>query len=138
MQHAHFLCCSDYWVYSLVGLPVTHEQLPVFFMLLLPSYFQEVCTNLLSWGIANACLSCQSAAIVVQHECHLVMTKNPGKNRPLDEEEVQFVDALEAARQEKEQADRKQELDALEAYQLVSLQNKYHAHSLRCTSCTTH
>ncbi|KAL3160520.1 hypothetical protein ABBQ32_010824 [Trebouxia sp. C0010 RCD-2024] len=42
-----------------------------------------------------------------------------GKNRPLDEEEVQFVDALEAARREKEQAERKQELDALEAYQLA-------------------
>ena len=44
-----------------------------------------------------------------------------GKNRPLDEEEIQFVDALEAARREKEQAERKQEVDALEAYQLVDL-----------------
>ena len=42
-----------------------------------------------------------------------------GKNRPLDEEEVQFVDALEAARRQKEQSERRQELDALEAYQLV-------------------
>ncbi|KAL3151358.1 hypothetical protein ABBQ38_013190 [Trebouxia sp. C0009 RCD-2024] len=42
-----------------------------------------------------------------------------GKNRPLDEEEIQFVDALEAARRDKEQAERKQELDALEAYQLA-------------------
>lgn len=42
-----------------------------------------------------------------------------GKNRPLDEEEVQFVDALEAASRDREQEQRKQELDALEAYQLV-------------------
>ena len=42
-----------------------------------------------------------------------------GKNRPLDEEEVQFVDALEAASREREQQQHKQELDALEAYQLV-------------------
>lgn len=39
----------------------------------------------------------------------------------MDEEEIQFVDALEAARREKEQADRKQEFDALEAYQLVGV-----------------
>lgn len=32
------------------------------------------------------------------------------------------MDALEAARREKEQAERKQELDALEAYQLVGWQ----------------
>ena len=42
-----------------------------------------------------------------------------GKNRPLDEEEVQFVDALEAASRDREQEQHKQELDALEAYQLV-------------------
>ncbi len=42
-----------------------------------------------------------------------------GKNRPLDEEEVQFVDALEAASREREQQQQQQELDALEAYQLV-------------------
>ncbi|KAA6427960.1 MAG: hypothetical protein FRX49_02622 [Trebouxia sp. A1-2] len=42
-----------------------------------------------------------------------------GKNRPLDEEEVQFVDALEAASRDREQEQRKQELDALEAYQLA-------------------
>ncbi|KAL0029492.1 hypothetical protein WJX77_011617 [Trebouxia sp. C0004] len=42
-----------------------------------------------------------------------------GKNRPLDEEEVQFVDALEAASRDREQEQRKQEVDALEAYQLA-------------------
>ena len=45
-----------------------------------------------------------------------------GKNRPLDEEEVQFVDALEAASRDREQEQRKQEVDALEAYQLVGFQ----------------
>ena len=44
-----------------------------------------------------------------------------GKNRPLDEDEVEFVDALEAAQRGKEQAERRQELDALEAYQLVRI-----------------
>lgn len=63
------------------------------------------------------------------HTCHCIIHRalyrhapappDAGKNRPLDEEEVQFVDALEAARRGKEEAERQQELDALEAYQLV-------------------
>lgn len=58
-------------------------------------------------------LSCSHDLLV---QCLCIMA---GKNRPLDEEEVQFVDALEAASRDREQEQRKQELDALEAYQLV-------------------
>lgn len=55
-------------------------------------------------------------ALVIITACFITA----GKNRPLDEEEVQFVDALEAASREREQQQHKQELDALEAFQLVN------------------
>ena len=43
----------------------------------------------------------------------------PGKNRPLDEEEIQFVDSVEAASRQRELQERQQEQQALDAYQLV-------------------
>lgn len=42
-----------------------------------------------------------------------------GKNRPLDEEEIQFVDAIEAANRQREEQERQQEQQALGAFQLV-------------------
>lgn len=51
----------------------------------------------------------------------MVVSAEPcaGKNRPLDEEEVQFVDAVEAASRQREEHERKQEQQALGAFQLV-------------------
>jgi hypothetical protein len=42
-----------------------------------------------------------------------------GKNRPLDEEELQFMDAVEAAQREKDRAAREEEEAALDAFQQV-------------------
>lgn len=44
---------------------------------------------------------------------------HPGKNRPLDDEELHFIDAVEQQRREKEQRTREEEEAELDAFQMV-------------------